>query len=495
MDALPTFAEMEENGVSITQGVYASKLGRWNDTLFISSPIKLFSAPEGYLVSSYDAHLNDLNLTVAATISNVNSGAVIVEETGLFENRIESSEATFKTRELSVGLLPVSFTVTNKGYQPVTSIEVDVQGEKQIVDVNLLPEESTLIEIPYFVTTDFDGNITYDITAGFTSADNSLRASQLRSGSGLQKIAANVNNDATVVDMALDLLSNATNKTAATLMFKVRNNSPFKLNPALEVEVGLYKDAEGKELYEGTSVQTIPAAGLYDTEVGTNLNHTAIFTVPNVLETEVAYVRVRTLNGTTEIKDRKTIDNLLPVHIYPQAKPLAAPVILTTALPEGTEGNKYEENLQVESELSVTWSWEATTGSQLPAGLTLDTSTGAISGTPLEGGEYIFTVTATNDAGSDRKTITLVVTKETGIDSIAEERVELFPNPVSNILYLRHNFDTLEKIAIIDLEGKSRLHYDNFIEKSIDVSFLNSGVYFIKLTINGQSVVHKFIKK
>lgn len=496
MDEFPTFEEMEENGFSITYGIYSSKLGMWNDTLFTSFPVKVFSAPEGYTISSYDAYLNNLTITVAATISNLNSGAVVVEETGKFNNQIESSEISFPTRELYAGSeLPVSFTVTNKGYQPITSIEVEMQGKKQQIDINLLPRESTIIQSPYSVSGDFDGSISYDITAGFTSADNSLRASQLRAENGMQEVTSSKNGDASVVDMTLDLVSNASNASNATLLLKVVNNSPFKINQASMVEVGLYKDPEGEELYGGTSVQTIPASDLYDAEKGLNSNAMLVFNVPNVVKEEIAYMKVRTLNGKTEIMDKKTIDNLLPVYIYPPAKLLVAPEIITTTLSNAVEGKEYSENLFADSELFVTWTWEKVAGVELPAGLKLDASTGIISGTPLKEGEYVFNIIATNDAGSDKKEVVLVITKGTGIDTIDEKEIEVYPNPVDDLLYIKHNFDILEKTQIIGVEGKALLSHDNYTGKSIDVSSLNPGVYFVEFTINGQKVMRKFIKK
>lgn len=55
----------------------------------------------------------------------------------------------------------------------------------------------------------------------------------------------------------------------------------------------------------------------------------------------------------------------------------------------------------------TTVSWEAT---GLPAGLTINSSTGVISGTPnVQPGTYTATVKVTTNYGSDSKTITIIV--------------------------------------------------------------------------------------
>lgn len=75
-----------------------------------------------------------------------------------------------------------------------------------------------------------------------------------------------------------------------------------------------------------------------------------------------------------------------------------APDILTTALNTLTHGVAFSQSLSVTGSSPITWSVTAGT---LPAGITLATGTGTLSGTPTTPGAYSFSLTATNVAGSD----------------------------------------------------------------------------------------------
>lgn len=68
---------------------------------------------------------------------------------------------------------------------------------------------------------------------------------------------------------------------------------------------------------------------------------------------------------------------------------------------------------------------------------------------------------------------------------------QIYPNPTYNILNVNADFETLE---IVNLLGASVLTAGNQ-SKTIDVSGLATGTYFVKFTNNGQSSVTRFIKK
>lgn len=80
---------------------------------------------------------------------------------------------------------------------------------------------------------------------------------------------------------------------------------------------------------------------------------------------------------------------------------VTAPAITTESLPDGTAGQSYTATLEATGN-NITWS-----ASGLPAGLTLDADTGAITGTPTTDGQFQVTVTATNSVGNIDRTYTL----------------------------------------------------------------------------------------
>src|SRR5690606_6072649 len=85
---------------------------------------------------------------------------------------------------------------------------------------------------------------------------------------------------------------------------------------------------------------------------------------------------------------------------------IAAPDIITTALPLMTEDVAYSTTIAAEDGTTpITWS---VTAGALPAGLTFN-SAGVLDGTPTTAGVYDFTVTATNSVGTDTRQFTGII--------------------------------------------------------------------------------------
>jgi hypothetical protein len=92
---------------------------------------------------------------------------------------------------------------------------------------------------------------------------------------------------------------------------------------------------------------------------------------------------------------------------------ISPPVISTlqSEISAGTYQSSYTESLDATGGSGTYSSWTVTSGS-LPTGLSLDSSTGAITGTPTAAGIYTFTVTTTsNGVVSAPKTFTITIAK------------------------------------------------------------------------------------
>ena len=84
-----------------------------------------------------------------------------------------------------------------------------------------------------------------------------------------------------------------------------------------------------------------------------------------------------------------------------------APVIATSALPDGTVGTAYSAPILATSESgAITY---AVTGGSLPDGLRLDPATGVLAGTPTSTGIASFIVAATNAFGTTERTLSVAI--------------------------------------------------------------------------------------
>ena len=123
---------------------------------------------------------------------------------------------------------------------------------------------------------------------------------------------------------------------------------------------------------------------------------------------------IRTVNVSTGSEARPATSNIVmwiggstkPVNMIngdlwlsPVSTPSAtAPDITTTSLNALVVGTSFSQSLAASGSSPISWSVSSGT---LPSGLSLNTSTGTISGTPSAAGSYSFSITASNSAGSD----------------------------------------------------------------------------------------------
>lgn len=82
--------------------------------------------------------------------------------------------------------------------------------------------------------------------------------------------------------------------------------------------------------------------------------------------------------------------------------------------------------------------------------------------------------------------------------SVPVERIEIYPNPVSNVLYVKSgirfkkcDFELFDILGLQVANGK----IDNETTWSVPVANLNQGLYFLRLSCDGHSFTKKIIKK
>src|SRR5690554_1642650 len=81
------------------------------------------------------------------------------------------------------------------------------------------------------------------------------------------------------------------------------------------------------------------------------------------------------------------------------------------------------------------------------------------------------------------------------VESIKTEDIFIYPNPASDRLYFgMPNNIAVEKIEIYDAIGK-RVLSSQVNNNSVDVSNLTSGIYFVKINVEGSQITKKIIKK
>ncbi len=110
---------------------------------------------------------------------------------------------------------------------------------------------------------------------------------------------------------------------------------------------------------------------------------------------------------------------------------------------------------------------------------------------------YSIKVKVTDAANATfEKVLNISITEATGTDEISAIECKLYPNPVINILSIKCN--NIASIDIYDAIGNRvlvKMNTSSTSEMKIDVSSLNSGVYFVKVKLTNNKIVTTQIVK
>ena len=108
----------------------------------------------------------------------------------------------------------------------------------------------------------------------------------------------------------------------------------------------------------------------------------------------------------------------------------------------------------------------------------------------LDAGPYEVTIT---DANGCTYTITFQVASQVGITDIEEFGFTVYPNPSNGAFEIQGEGEYT--ITITDLQGKVVLTESNSDNTSIDISFVESGIYLLEIQKGEMIGIKKLIKK
>lgn len=117
-----------------------------------------------------------------------------------------------------------------------------------------------------------------------------------------------------------------------------------------------------------------------------------------------------------------------------------APNITTTSLPGASVGSAYSQTLAATGTTPITWS--VASGS-LPTGLSLNTSSGAITGTPTTAGTYSFTIGAANGTSPDDTQALSVIVSEAFVATPTDNILLCWPNRIDEATLSGGSWPTL----------------------------------------------------
>lgn len=172
-----------------------------------------------------------------------------------------------------------------------------------------------------------------------------------------------------------------------------RNSQIMAQNKETVVQVGAGSDGNGGIVFNGKSGTVYGDVTL---DESLTINEDETLTVPDG----------SSLNTNGNLTNNGTIINKGTLTGDVGGSGTVTPKITTDSLPNGTVDAEYKQTLIADGTAPIKWS---VTDGSLPDGLNLNKDTGEIFGTPTTETTSTFTVTATNDVGSDSKEFTLTI--------------------------------------------------------------------------------------
>ena len=133
---------------------------------------------------------------------------------------------------------------------------------------------------------------------------------------------------------------------------------------------------------------------------------------------------------------------------------------------------------------------------ELPVGLSFDTATGIISGTPTTISLATdYTITASNIDGESSFVVNIAIEAELGLSNFNASNIKIYPNPATDLLTISAS-ESISEITISNLLGQKLISKTtNSSEEKIDISSFVKGFYMVQTTIGNNTKTTKFLKQ
>lgn len=292
---------------------YAAQISTTNG-LAVSYPTKLCTLNDEESLVNIDAYASDDRevtalLCVSGAGNNESNGAYVLQIDSKIGNKVTAVGAELNSIIVQGSATDIRVKVRNEGYEPITSLAVEMNSVKAKSDVTILPGDQGTISVKLPSSTDFTQAIDYTVNATFTNP--TTKKTEVRNCGDAFKLE--------VADIGAELLYNQLDTASAKsiVLATVKNFTAGTLNESYTVKVGIYQDPNGYNIYPRTKVVDLTA-----NEFKASGNNIVLpFRVPTQKEEKMVYLIAQTVTEDgIVVKDQDTENNIVPLNIQAYVK-------------------------------------------------------------------------------------------------------------------------------------------------------------------------------
>lgn len=306
--------------------------------VYISTPMPVLQHEDGkddtIQIMDFDGAFREGKLAVVATVADRETATakIIKVETAL-EDGIKLQHSGLYDCSDGAKDPILFFEVMNQGVDPVSQLEINVNGKTTVKQVNLMPATSITVTAagPWNIT---DPSLfVYRITPSFVAdlADASPRKAArvrraLRARVSEKDLSGSLDLD--ISDIRLDALRwKCADNGDITVPVVVYNMTDVAISDDLTVKVGIYTDPAGHNLASPSAIAEISAASLFDKARRRNVTRLLNVTAPSAGHSMLYAVAQTVDKDGNVVHDHHPDDNCVPLRLEPSSSGSSADMV------------------------------------------------------------------------------------------------------------------------------------------------------------------------